>query len=61
MYYCKIYNDNGELVRDYIPCIRRSDLKAGLYDLVTCEFYTSNSGYDFIPGGRQYEFNFIKY
>ena len=61
MYYCKIYNDNNELVRDYIPCIRRSDLKAGLYDLVTCEFYTSNSGYDFIPGGRQYEFNFIKY
>ena len=60
MYYCKIW-DGDELVRDYIPCIRRSDLKAGLYDLVTCEFYSSNSGYDFIPGGRQYEFNFIKY
>ena len=61
MYYCKIYNDNNELVRDYIPCIRRSDLKAGLYDLIGKEFYTSSNGYDFIPGGRQYEFNFIKY
>ena len=60
MYYCKIW-DGDELVRDYIPCIRRSDLKAGLYDLVNCKFYISNSGYDFIPGGRQYEFNFIKY
>ena len=51
----------GQLVRDYIPCIRRSDMKAGLYDLVGCQFYYSSNGYDLIPGGNQYEFNFIKY
>lgn len=60
IYSAKIWN-NGELVRDYIPCIRRSDMKAGLYDLVGKQFYISPNNRDFIPGGNQYEFNFIKY
>lgn len=60
IYSAKIWN-NDELVRDYIPCIRRSDLKAGLYDLVGQQFYVSPNNRDFIPGGKQYEFNFIKY
>lgn len=47
MYYCKIY-DNDILVRDFIPAIRDSDGKAGLYDLVTNQFYTNaGTGADF--------------
>ena len=38
IYYCKIW-DNNTLVRDYIPCIRTSDSKAGLFDLVTHQFF----------------------
>lgn len=60
IYSAKIWN-NGELVRDYIPCIRRSDLKAGLYDLVGQQFYVSPNNRDFIPSSNIYEFDFVKY
>lgn len=50
LYYFKIY-DNGTLVRDLVPCVRNSDNKAGLYDLVGGQFYSSaNSGYEFVAG-----------
>ena len=46
----KIY-DNDTLVRDFIPCYRKSDYKPGLYDLVTGEFYVNQgTGNDFIAG-----------
>lgn len=41
IYSCKIY-DNGNLVRDYIPCINASG-EVGLYDLVGKQFY-GNAG-----------------
>ena len=34
--------DNGELIRNFIPCYRKSDNVIGLYDMVTKEFYTKN-------------------
>ena len=34
VYYFKIW-DEGQLVREYVPCYRVSDEEAGLYDLVT--------------------------
>ena len=40
LYYFKIY-DNGTLIRDFIPCYRKSDNVAGLYDLVNNTFYTN--------------------
>lgn len=51
----KIYNlsvtKNGELVRDFVPAVRKSDEKAGLYDMITRVFYPSaNSSYNFIAG-----------
>lgn len=36
--------DNDEYVRDFRPCIRKSDSVAGLLDLVTGEFYTTPAG-----------------
>ena len=39
--YCKIY-ENWTLVRNFIPCYRKSDSVIGLYDLVNNQFYTNS-------------------
>ncbi len=51
IYYCKIW-DNDTLVRDFIPCYRKADNKAGLYDLVNGEFYTNQGTGKFILGNE---------
>lgn len=50
-YEFKIWDD-GTLVRDFIPCYRKSDNKPGLYDIVNDVFYTNaaTSGDDFTVG-----------
>lgn len=40
IYYCKIYNGNT-LVRNFVPCYRKSDNVVGLYDAVNNVFYTN--------------------
>ena len=40
IYFVKIY-DGETLIRDMIPCVRKSDNTAGLYDLVNDKFYVS--------------------
>lgn len=40
LYAMYIY-DNGNLVRDFVPCYRKADNVAGLYDLVNNVFYTN--------------------
>ena len=51
----KLYNMqvtyNNTLVRDLVPCYRKSDNVAGLYDLVNDVFYSSASGYDQLVAG----------
>ena len=47
--YCKIY-DNDTLVRDFIPCYRKSDDVIGLYDLVNGVFYTNAGTGTFLKG-----------
>lgn len=42
VYSCKIYDDTT-LIRDYIPCYRKSDNEVGLYDLANNEFYSNAS------------------
>jgi len=49
MYSCKIYDNNDVLIRDFIPCYRKSDNKVGMYDIVNNVFYTSE-GNDFTKG-----------
>lgn len=51
----KIYryklSQNGVLVRDFIPCYRRSDNKPGMYDIVNKVFYSNaHSDGEFIVG-----------
>lgn len=49
MYSCKIY-DNDVLVRDFIPCYRKSDNVIGMYDLVNNVFYTNQGTGTFLKG-----------
>lgn len=49
---CKIW-DSGTLIRDLVPCYRKSDNKPGMYDLVNKVFYTnSGTGEFLLPGGN---------
>lgn len=43
----KLWYDSN-LVRDYIPALRISDLKSGLYDLVNNQFYTNAGTGEFL-------------
>lgn len=49
IYYSKLYNKNI-LVFDGVPCYRKSDNVAGLYDLVNNTFYTNQGTGNFIVG-----------
>lgn len=49
LYTCQIYN-NGTLVRDFIPCYRKSDNVIGLYDIVNNTFYTNSGSWSFTKG-----------
>lgn len=51
IYSCKIY-DNSILVRNFVPCYRKADNVAGLYDLVNGVFYTNAGTGTFIVGGN---------
>lgn len=47
IYYCKIYNNSWTLVRDFVPCYRKSDSVIGMYDLVNSVFYTNAGTWTF--------------
>lgn len=51
LYYCQMF-DNGTLVRNFVPCYRKADNVAGLYDLVNGVFYTNAGTGTFIVGGN---------
>ena len=51
LYSCKIYNEYGTLVREYIPC-RNPDGVIGLYDLVNQNFVTNAGTGSFIAGEK---------
>jgi len=44
------FSVNGKLVRNLIPCYRKEDNVAGMYDLVSGEFYTNAGTGEFIVG-----------
>jgi len=52
LYRCKITDNNGNLIRDLIPCYRKSDNVAGLYDIVNDVFYTNNGTEEFVVGSN---------
>lgn len=42
LYYMKIRDDSNNLVRNFVPCYRKSDNVIWLYDLVDNQFYTNS-------------------
>ena len=51
LYELKIYDDST-LIRDFIPCYRKSDNEIGLYDLVNNQFYTNAGTGVFLMGAE---------
>lgn len=50
IYYVKIWDGNGALALDYVPCIRESDNVAGFYDMAANTFRKSDNANDFTAG-----------
>ena len=49
LYKCQIFNNGtGEMYRNFVPCKRKADDEAGLYDLVNGVFYTNQGTGSFI-------------
>ena len=53
IYYCKIY-DNGNLVRDFIPCYRKDNGTIGMYDKVSKQLFINCGTGTFTKGGNVY-------
>ena len=51
IYYFKVYGVDG-LIRDFIPCYRKSDNKTGMYDLVTDTFFANAGTGEFTVGNN---------
>lgn len=49
IYYFRLY-ENDVIIRDFIPCYRKSDNEIGLYDIVGNKFYTNQGSGAFIKG-----------
>lgn len=49
LYSCKMY-DNSALVRNFIPCYRKSDNTIGFYDTVQNKFYVNSGSGTFLKG-----------
>lgn len=55
LYKFKVYDENGVLVLSLVPCVRRTDYVAGLYDIINDVFYTNNGSGSFqVPLSSQY-------
>lgn len=50
IYFCRIYDENGYLIGNYVPVRRESDNKIGIYETINGEFITNESGTDFTGG-----------
>ena len=50
LYGCKVYSKDETLIRNFVPCYRKSDNVAGLYDLVNNKFYTNEGSGTFGVG-----------
>lgn len=50
IYYARFYNENNVIVRNFIPCYRKSDDKPGMYDTINNVFYTNDGTGEFAVG-----------
>ena len=59
LYSCKLY-DNNVLIRNFIPCYRKSDNVIGLYDKVNNVFYTNSGTGTFSKGSDVHHYKTVK-
>lgn len=50
LYYAQFYNEDGVLVRDFIPVIKNSNLEVCLFDKISREFFVNQGTGKFIAG-----------
>ena len=50
IYYCKIIEKPGNVLRELIPCYRKADNVAGMYDIISGIFYTNKGTGSFAVG-----------
>lgn len=56
VYYCRMWdNTEGSMVRDMVPCRRKSDSVCGLYDRLTKQFYTNAGAGSITAGPKVYD------
>lgn len=62
LYSSQLYKNN-ELVRDFVPCYRKSDNVAGLYDIINGTFYTNAGSGTFEIGPKilPNEYQYVEY
>ena len=60
IYSTKVYDDNI-LIRDLVPCYRKSDNVIGMFDLVNSVFYANAGSGTFLKGNNASNNNYIKY
>lgn len=60
IYSTKVY-DNNILIRDLVPCYRKSDNVIGMFDLVNNVFYMNAGSGTFLKGNNASNNNYIKY
>ena len=51
-YSVDVYDTNNGLLAQFAPCYRKSDNKAGMYEIIGGAFYPSNGTMDFIAGAN---------
>ncbi len=49
-YYCKLWDDSNNLIKDLVPCYRIADWEIWMYDLVTDTFFTNQGTWTFAKG-----------
>lgn len=58
IYLCKLW-DNNVLVRDLVPCYRKSDDVIGMFDLINATFYTNAGSGKFVKGSTKQDLRFF--
>lgn len=58
--FARWYDNNGNLIRNFVPCYRKSDNKPGMYDFVSAQFFTNaGDGADFSYGPNIYQVQLV--
>lgn len=50
--YVKMYGSNNDLLRYFIPAVKKSDNSIGMYDIVSQEFYSNSGTGSFVIGSH---------